>query len=818
MTIRSVGHFSASNYRRALVHHQRSSIIRRKISQQFFEKNVNRARILATSNLSVSENRSSNRKNRNVHKRFIYTDNVFPNYKKSSGVIWALFATALGIAFFSLTNMAECEENHREISYDDLELVSTLFQIDLPADKDAAMEVSFQAVFQACKEGKWALIKTLAQFKNDILSKLIDSKGRNLLAAAVDNFQYDIARKLLNEFKDVNFNHPDRDGNNPLHIAVGHGSLEFVKILSKKCDRNQVNHKKETPLHLAIIRNQSEILDYFLEIGARPHRMSIRNMELSLFELAIYHGSSSCIDTLIEKNHASFDRCPKEGGNVLHWMIHCGRPELLRKLLSGSYSDKVQGLIEFKDNEGRTPLSLASLKGDVEAIKILRQKNANLESEDNRGRRPFYLAALGKQEDAMEWLVYLGADPRAPDMYEKSPVDLYPSGSPIRIFIENLIRVKWAPSTHRTTKFYPQNLVFQGGGPKGLAYAAVIEELERQNMLKEVDRVAGTSAGAITAMLLALNYSSEEIKKILQDTDFSKFFDHPLKVKDDTPYFMAIYQSIKSIAHDPKQVMEKLWNVQTGICDGLEMRNWIEARVYEKTGIHNCTFGELSKLIGDNEEKKFKHLYVYGTKIGNYPQIVQFSSEDPKWQDIVISDTIRISASIPFVFKPAVIYQKDSQGNIFDRKQLGSFVDGGLLYNFPIETFDKKKFGGPSVPDIERNDPYFNTRTWGFYLIEPEVQKVEEASINDIMDLSKAMANIYFHAEKALREREGRDTSRSVAIPNQGISLLEFKVPKEKQELQLDAGRKATRAFLKEVHLQEPGQMYPNTQLKKKDA
>ena len=43
-----------------------------------------------------------------------------------------------------------------------------------------------------------------------------------------------------------------------------------------------------------------------------------------------------------------------------------------------------------------------------------------------------------------------------------------------------------------------RNLVFEGGGVKGIAYAGAIGVLEERDILAGIQRVAGTSAGAIT--------------------------------------------------------------------------------------------------------------------------------------------------------------------------------------------------------------------------------------------------------------------------------------------------------------------------------
>src|SRR5690625_7628967 len=63
--------------------------------------------------------------------------------------------------------------------------------------------------------------------------------------------------------------------------------------------------------------------------------------------------------------------------------------------------------------------------------------------------------------------------------------------------------------------------VFEGGGVRGIAFAGAIEAMEEKNV--EWMRIAGTSAGAIVAALLAAGYTSKEIKHALEQMDFAKF-------------------------------------------------------------------------------------------------------------------------------------------------------------------------------------------------------------------------------------------------------------------------------------------------------
>ena len=78
-----------------------------------------------------------------------------------------------------------------------------------------------------------------------------------------------------------------------------------------------------------------------------------------------------------------------------------------------------------------------------------------------------------------------------------------------------------------------RNLAFEGGGVKGIAYAGAIKVLEEENILTDIKRIAGTSAGAITAPLIALGANSNDIADIVGNTSFRKFMDDSLGIVRD---------------------------------------------------------------------------------------------------------------------------------------------------------------------------------------------------------------------------------------------------------------------------------------------
>ena len=62
--------------------------------------------------------------------------------------------------------------------------------------------------------------------------------------------------------------------------------------------------------------------------------------------------------------------------------------------------------------------------------------------------------------------------------------------------------------------YHFKNLVFEGGGVKGIAYVGALEVLDREGILNDIEKVSGTSAGAMIAVMVGLRYSADEVKEM----------------------------------------------------------------------------------------------------------------------------------------------------------------------------------------------------------------------------------------------------------------------------------------------------------------
>ena len=89
--------------------------------------------------------------------------------------------------------------------------------------------------------------------------------------------------------------------------------------------------------------------------------------------------------------------------------------------------------------------------------------------------------------------------------------------------------------------YHFKNLVFEGGGVKGIAYVGALEVLDREGILGNIERVAGTSAGAMIAVLVGLKYSAKEVENILKKLNFKNFMDSSWGIVRDSKLRLTDY-------------------------------------------------------------------------------------------------------------------------------------------------------------------------------------------------------------------------------------------------------------------------------------
>jgi NTE family protein len=198
--------------------------------------------------------------------------------------------------------------------------------------------------------------------------------------------------------------------------------------------------------------------------------------------------------------------------------------------------------------------------------------------------------------------------------------------------------------------------VFSGGGVKGLAFAGALKGAAEAGY-GEWHELAGTSAGAITAMALAAGYDAARLSKTLDAFDFGRLADYGSPI-----HLLGAIKDL--IFHESIVKGDELTNWIGELLDGSPVRGVSSA----------VTFGELQALTG-------RTLVVVGTDLAHsrmvvFPQDVDLY-EDRSGRQLVpdefpVAKAVRISAGYPYFFPPV--------GGLWDRstKEQGVFVDGGV--------------------------------------------------------------------------------------------------------------------------------------------
>lgn len=176
--------------------------------------------------------------------------------------------------------------------------------------------------------------------------------------------------------------------------------------------------------------------------------------------------------------------------------------------------------------------------------------------------------------------------------------------------------------------------IFGGGAIRGVAYVGAIKALQELDI--EIDTLVGSSVGAIFASLVALGYTTDELRCILYEFNAFMFKDISLTIGPD-------------FAFSKGDIFE----------------NWIRETIEKKF------YGEKYKK-GENPPVNFrdinKSLYILSTDLASNSQFIFSTTNTP---DFEVAKAVRISAGFPGLMKPVEYQDK-------------LLVDGDLAKSLPL--------------------------------------------------------------------------------------------------------------------------------------
>lgn len=285
-------------------------------------------------------------------------------------------------------------------------------------------------------------------------------------------------------------------------------------------------------------------------------------------------------------------------------------------------------------------------------------------------------------------------------------------------------------------------------------------------------RVSGVSAGSLVGSIMAAaadgdQMSSEQMKELALTLPYDKF-------RDSGP-----------VGHLP--LVGQAWGLikDNGIYRGDFAHQWIRSEL-KNLGV--TTFGDLALSDKQIRPERRYRLAVTVTDIttGQLARLPwdyqRLYGLDPDEQ--VVADAVRASMSIPFYFRPVTLTSASGRPS--------TLVDGGVLSNFPIDSFDRfdgkpprwPTFGVTVLPNLPEGNDQVIPGVGALRLLGPPSVLLEQLITTMFVGHDQTYLNQPWVSARAIR------------VDSTAVNFLDFSISRKDAEALYDKGYAAAEEFL----------------------
>lgn len=303
------------------------------------------------------------------------------------------------------------------------------------------------------------------------------------------------------------------------------------------------------------------------------------------------------------------------------------------------------------------------------------------------------------------------------------------------------------------------DLVCEGGGVRGIGLVGAVDVLAQAGYT--FPRVAGSSAGSIVAAFTAALQKAGEpltrLHEIVDSIDYTKFRDASLLGR------VPLVGSMLSLF------------AADGIYEGRHLETYV-AGVLADLGVR--TFGDLRLDPPDapgEDVAKYSWALVITAGDLSRRRLVRIPWDLPAYKqdpdEFPVAKAVRASAAIPFLFQPV-------------RVSGATWVDGGLISDFPIELFDRPNSADPRWP------------TFGIRLsAKPGLVPPTRAVRGPLSIALAALGTLLSNQDTAYLD-DPCTVRRTVFVPSESVSPIDFEITRGQVDALYASGSEAARAFL----------------------
>ncbi|ODA28084.1 patatin-like phospholipase family protein [Planctopirus hydrillae] len=332
--------------------------------------------------------------------------------------------------------------------------------------------------------------------------------------------------------------------------------------------------------------------------------------------------------------------------------------------------------------------------------------------------------------------------------------------------------------------------IFEGGGAKGVAHIGALAAVEEHKI--DFIGVAGSSAGAIIAVLVACGYKAEELYSPAGDSGLLKDSFKPFLSDNDQKTYRSIQESLKRIGANKSSynwvtsLLAEAWSQKKalkhshktlGLLTTEHFEAWLEQRLLHKLREHDPNYAPTAT----HGKVAFKDItlplkIIASNLTENKIRIFSNSHEDDRDREESVSEAVGASIALPLLFAP----KKHNEG---------LFSDGGLMSNFPVWVFDEERKTAPLL-----------TPTFGFRLVERRNGPLSPKKQDDgqqsptLMEYLWSVAKAGLFGDNSLETRQV-STLHEILLP---VKLLTYDLLADKESIHTayEAARDATNNYL----------------------
>jgi NTE family protein len=363
------------------------------------------------------------------------------------------------------------------------------------------------------------------------------------------------------------------------------------------------------------------------------------------------------------------------------------------------------------------------------------------------------------------------------------------------------------------------DIVMEGGGAKGIVFVGALQEFEERG--HTFDRMLGTSAGAISAALLAAGYSSSEIVEALQEEVdgrpvFHSFMSTPDDFSDEEKEESVTAEYLREI---DIPFMRETWEDRFDgwlvdkmldqdnfrhLFSFVERGGWYSAEGYLAWMREKLNSGE---YIGQPRDFGDMSLSQFHAATGTELTLIAADTTGRRMlvlnhitaPDCPLLWATRMSMSIPLLWEEVTW---DKTWGLYRGKPIAGnkIVDGGVISNFPIELYISDLDHVTAVMGPKRSENIVGLMMDEALEVKDAPPRVKDQSggLTDFgdtrtMERFGALLNtiISSHDKMVLESFE----NLVIRLPAKGYGTVEFDMSPERREALIVAGREATRIY-----------------------